>query len=96
MVLVFVLTVLSAVVLNARGTGRLANDQANYLDDDPNEPEMQGAVVWAGSTCLSDDPNEPEFAGALARAFFSGLSDDPNEPGPEAAPASPEQGWPSH
>jgi hypothetical protein len=88
MVLVFVLTVLSTVILNASGTGQLANEQANYLDDDPNEPEMQGAVVWAGSTCLSDDPNEPEFAGALARAFFSGLSDDPNEPGPEAAPAN--------
>jgi len=88
MVLVFVLTVLSAVVLNARGTGRLANDQSNYLDDDPNEPEMQGAVVWAGSICLSDDPNEPEFAGALTGTVFWSLSDDPNEPGPEAAPGS--------
>jgi hypothetical protein len=88
MVLAFVVTVLSTIILNASSTGRLANDQANYLDDDPNEPEMQGTVVWAGSTCLSDDPNEPEFAGTLTRAVFSGLSDDPNEPGPEAAPAS--------
>ncbi len=88
MVLVFVLTVLSAVVLNARGTGQLANEQANYLDDDPNEPEMQGAVVWAGSTCLSDDPNEPEFGSTPTATLFGSLSDDPNEPGPEAAPAS--------
>lgn len=87
MVLVFVLAVLSTVILNASGTGRLANDQANYLDDDPNEPEMQGTVVWAGSTCLSDDPNEPEFASVLTGSLFSSLDDDPNDPGPEFARA---------
>lgn len=88
MMLVLVLTVLSTIILNASATGRLANDQANYLDDDPNEPEMQGAVVWAGSTCLSDDPNEPEFGSTPTATLFGSLSDDPNEPGPEAAPAS--------
>jgi len=88
MVLVFVLTVLSTVILNASGTGRLANDQANYLDDDPNEPELQGAVVCTGRICLSDDPNEPEFGSTPTATLFGSLSDDPNEPGPEAAPAS--------
>jgi len=61
MMLVLVLTVLSAVVLNARGTGRLANDQANYLDDDPNEPEFAGALTGTVFWSLSDDPNEPEL-----------------------------------
>jgi len=61
MMLILVLTVLSAVVLNARGTGRLANDQANYLDDDPNEPEFAGALTGTVFWSLSDDPNEPEL-----------------------------------
>ena len=61
MVLVFVLTVLSTVILNASGTGRLANDQASYLDDDPNEPEFASVLTGSLFSSLDDDPNEPEM-----------------------------------
>ena len=88
MVLALVVTVLSTIILNASGAGRLANNQANYLDDDPNEPELQGVILWAGSTCLSDDPNEPEFASVLTGSLFSSLDEDPNDPGPEFARAN--------
>jgi len=61
-----VLTVLSTVILNAGSTGRLANDQANYLDDDPNEPEFANVMTGTLFSNLDDDPNDPgpEFARA--------------------------------
>jgi len=60
-VLVFVLAVLSTVILNASNTSRLTNDQANYLDDDPNEPEFASVLTGSLFGSDDDDPNEPEL-----------------------------------
>jgi|GEM_PF-2041981 len=59
MMLAFVFTVLSTIILNASGTGRLANDQATYLDDDPNEPEFASVLTGSLFSSLDDDPNDP-------------------------------------
>jgi len=60
-VLVFVLAVLSTVILNASNTSGLTNDQANYLDDDPNEPEFASVLTGTLFSSPDDDPNEPEL-----------------------------------
>jgi hypothetical protein len=66
MVLALVLTVLSTIILNASSIGRPANDQAKYLDDDPNEPEFANVLTGILFSSLDDDPNDPgpEFASA--------------------------------
>jgi hypothetical protein len=80
-VLLLALTVVLTVVLNASWMGNIANDRVSFLsDDDPNEPEMQGALIQSHINCLSDDPNEPEFAGALSGTLLGQPDDDPNEP----------------
>ncbi len=60
-VIVFVLAVLSTVILNASNTSRLTNNQANYLDDDPNEPEFASVLIGTLFSSPDDDPNEPEL-----------------------------------
>ncbi len=80
-VVLLALTAVLAVVLNANWMCNVANGRVGFLsDDDPNQPEMQGALIQAHISWLSDDPNQPEFAGAFSGTQFGRLDDDPNAP----------------
>jgi hypothetical protein len=60
---------LLVIGMNMNRACGLVNNQTVYLDDDPNEPGPEIAL-------MGDDPNEP----GPEIAF---MEDDPNEPGPE-------------